>query len=175
MLKPVLATIAFTLANGLAHAGPEDFHDGILIPDYGQIAAVPEAMAIPEGAEFKIAFDIAKAAEPGEINRRIASSARLLNMHAEAGLPPEATSIAIIIHGGAHKDLTIDTAYGGENANAGLIAALIDAGVRIELCGQTAAYYGITKADLLPGVELSLSAMTSHALLQNEGYTLNPF
>ena len=175
MLKPALTAMTLLLVSGLAYAGPEDFHDGPLITEYGQVAAVPEAMTIPEGAEFKIAFDIAKAAEPGELNRKIASSARLLNMHAEAGLPPEATSIAIVVHGGAHKDLTIDAAYGGENANAGLIAALIDAGVRIELCGQTAAYYGIIKADLLPGVELSLSAMTSHALLQNEGYTLNPF
>jgi hypothetical protein len=29
--------------------------------------------------------------------------------------------------------------------------------------------------DLLPGVEMALSAMTAHALLQNSGFTLNPF
>jgi len=28
---------------------------------------------------------------------------------------------------------------------------------------------------LLPGVEMALSAMTAHAILQQEGYTLNPF
>ncbi|HBH44411.1 MAG TPA: hypothetical protein DDY28_08390, partial [Hyphomonas atlantica] len=43
------------------------------------------------------------------------------------------------------------------------------------LCGQTAAYRDVTKADLLPGVEMSLSAMTAHAQLQQDGYTLNPF
>ena len=72
-------------------------------------------------------------------------------------------------------DLVTDERYGAQNANAGLIAALIDAGVRIELCGQTAAFRDITQEDLLPGITMSLSAMTSHALLQQEGYTLNPF
>jgi hypothetical protein len=36
-------------------------------------------------------------------------------------------------------------------------------------------YYDIGKDDLLPKVELSLSAMTTHAQLQSQGYTLNPF
>ena len=36
-------------------------------------------------------------------------------------------------------------------------------------------FYDITGGDLLPGVEMSLSAMTAHALLQQDGYTLNPF
>jgi intracellular sulfur oxidation DsrE/DsrF family protein len=56
-----------------------------------------------------------------------------------------------------------------------LIGALTDAGVRIILCGQTAAYRDISKDDLLPNVELALSAMTAHAQLQQSGYTLNPF
>ena len=73
------------------------------------------------------------------------------------------------------NDLVTDDRYGSENANAGLIAALIDAGVSIQLCGQTAAYRDIAKSDLLPGVGLSLSAMTAHAELQQRGYSLNPF
>jgi len=28
---------------------------------------------------------------------------------------------------------------------------------------------------LAPGVEMTLSAMTAHALLQQDGYTMNPF
>ncbi|HCE21170.1 MAG TPA: hypothetical protein DF282_01490, partial [Hyphomonas sp.] len=47
--------------------------------------------------------------------------------------------------------------------------------VRIILCGQTAAYRDIEKSDLLPGVEIALSAMTAHAKLQQDGYSLNPF
>ena len=29
--------------------------------------------------------------------------------------------------------------------------------------------------DMLPGVEMALSAMTAHAVLQQAGYRLNPF
>jgi intracellular sulfur oxidation DsrE/DsrF family protein len=47
--------------------------------------------------------------------------------------------------------------------------------VRIFVCGQSAAYYDVTTNDLLPGVEMALSAMTVHALLQQQGYSLNPF
>ncbi len=42
-------------------------------------------------------------------------------------------------------------------------------------CGQSAASNHIANADLLPGVKMSLSAMTAQALLQQSGYTLNPF
>jgi len=62
-----------------------------------------------------------------------------------------------------------------ENANAGIIKALLDKNTRIIVCGQSAAFYEIKNEDLLPGVEMALSAMTAHAVLQQEGYTLNPF
>lgn len=43
------------------------------------------------------------------------------------------------------------------------------------LCGQSAAYYQVQNADLVPGVQMALSAMTAHAVLAREGYSLNPF
>jgi intracellular sulfur oxidation DsrE/DsrF family protein len=47
--------------------------------------------------------------------------------------------------------------------------------VRIVLCGQAAAAYEIDIKQLVEGVEIELSAMTAHALLQQDGYTINPF
>jgi len=61
------------------------------------------------------------------------------------------------------------------NANADLIKTLIAYGVEIYVCGQSAAYYSVDNEDLLPDVKMALSAMTAHALLQQKGYTLNPF
>ncbi|MEE9347759.1 MAG: DsrE family protein, partial [Robiginitomaculum sp.] len=88
--------------------------------------------------------------------------------------------VALVVHGGAAHDLTIASHYAGkydgaENVNASVIKALSGAGVEIYLCGQTAAYHDIENNELLPGVQMSLSAMTAHALLQQQGYTLNPF
>lgn len=158
-----------------ARAGFEQFRDGGLISGYGRTAAVPSAAPIPDGAVFKVSFDVSKAAADGEISRSLDTAARFLNMHHAAGVPAGNMQLALVVHGGAHNDLLIDEAYGGSNPNAALIAQLVKHGVKIYLCGQTAAYYGVDAEDLLPGVEMSLSAMTSHALLQQRGYTLNPF
>ena len=100
-------------------------------------------------------------------------------MHVNAGVKPENIRLAIVVHGGASTDLTNQAFFaarreGRENASAAAIAQLQDHGVEFHLCGQSAAAHGITSADLLPGVKMSLSAMTAHALLQQQGFTLNP-
>jgi len=159
----------------LAIAGEEDFHAGTLIEDFGQIATVKDAQPLPANTRLMVAFDVAKEAAEGEANRSLNSAARFLNMHVEAGVPANQLSVAIVVHGGASKDLLNADKLGHENPNAALITALLEAGTSITLCGQTAAYYDIEAADLLPGVDMVLSAMTQHALLQQQGFTLNPF
>ena len=63
----------------------------------------------------------------------------------------------------------------GENGSAAMVRAMLDHGVRFIVCGQSAAGIGVANEDLVPGVEMALSAMTAHALLQQRGYTVNPF
>jgi intracellular sulfur oxidation DsrE/DsrF family protein len=169
-----------------ALAGPDDFVPGSTIPEYGKIAAVKVDQPVQSYSKFKIAFDTAKGAEPGELNRTLTSAARFINMHTAASVKPKNIKLAIVVHGGAVKDVTNDAFYtGGQegieegepiaNANAALVKTLQDNGVEIYVCGQSAVYYGVDNEDLLPDVKMALSAMTSHALLQQKGYTLNPF
>lgn len=169
-LTAILASSSLMMAS----AGPDDFHPGTVIEGYGNIASVEDSRLSSE-TEFHIAYDVASAAEDGAVNRSFVTPARFLNMHVDAGVPAENIHLAVVVHGGAFKDLLNDEAYGAENPNGPLIAQLIDAGVTFELCGQTAAYRDVSAEDLLPGVTISLSAMSSHALLQQQGYTLNPF
>jgi len=171
MIRILIAASLIALAPA-AIAGPDDFHAGKIIPGYGKVASVSDAAPIAEGTQFKVSFDVAKAAEPGKTNRYLESAARFLNMHGEVGVPLSQMDVAIVVHGGAAMDLVTDARYGGTNANAGLIKALTDAGVTIQLCGQTAAYRDIAASDLLPGVTLSLSAMTAHAQLQQAAPSL---
>ena len=154
-----------------ALAGPADFHSGPIIEEFGAVATIESAPVLPSETILKVDFDIAKAAPEGGINRSFDTAARFINMHAAAGLPLDQINVALVVHGPAASDLL---AHDG-NASAPLIAALIDAGATITLCGQTAAYRDIKPEDLLPGVTLSISAMTAHAQLQQAGYTLNPF
>ncbi|MCB1589490.1 MAG: DsrE family protein [Xanthomonadales bacterium] len=171
----LLGLVFSGLSFNIALAGPADFSTGPRIKGFGAVASVPAATALPADARFKVAFDVAEAGAAGELNRRFDSAARFLNMHARAGLPDQAVQVAIVVHGPAALDLANADKLGHDNPNAELIAALIDAGVSITLCGQTATHRDIGPDDLLPGVQLSLSAMTAHALLQQQGYTLNPW
>lgn len=178
LVTKILILLALLFASP-AIAGPDAFHPGPAIPDYGRIADVDNEFPIAEGTAFHVAFDLADAAEPGEVNRGLESLARFINMHVAAGVPAENIRLAVVIHGGAVHDVTNDAHYEplkeAPNANAALVATLVEHGVRIYVCGQSAAYNDVTNGDLLPGVTMALSAMTAHAQLQQEGYTLNPF
>lgn len=147
------------------------FHPGPYISEFGPVASVDIDQAIPKRAKFSVRYDVKDAAAPGELNKSFVSVARFLNMSVENGVAPENVRLAVVIHGGATKDV----ATRDDNANAPLVAALIDKGVDIYLCGQSAAAYEVAKDDLLPGVQMALSAMHAHALLDAEGYSLNPF
>lgn len=180
MLKPIsIFVCAVAVSFSIAIAGEEEFAPGPVFENFGPVATVSTDFEIPKGAKLKHSFDVSKQAEAGELNRTLVSAARFINMHARAGVPVKKISVAVVVHGSAVKDVTNAAHYaeavGDENANAALIEALKSKGVRVIVCGQSAAYYEVGNEDLLPGVEMALSAMTAHAVLQGEGYTINPF
>lgn len=172
--------LALIAAPAAAQGYPEGFTYGPVFEEFGPVAEVETDLQLPADAHFRVAFDVSEAAEPGEVSRRLESAARFINMHVRAGVPEERVQVAIVVHGRAGFDLMHNEAYaerneGAENANLPLIAALVEHGVQIMLCGQSAAGLGIANEDLAPGVQMALSAMTAHALLQQQGYTVNPF
>lgn len=156
------------------------FHAGSVIPAFGPVATVEGHSPIPATATFSIAYDVSEPGKPGSINRSIETAARFINMHVEAGVPRDAIRLAVVVHGQAAFDLTDAATYAGKhdgaaNANLAAIATLLQHDVQFILCGQSAAALGIERESLAPGVQMALSAMTAHALLQQQGYTLNPF
>jgi len=179
-MRQFLAFLAICLLPSVALAGPDNFKTGPVFEAFGPVATVPGAQPLPASSAFKVSFDTAKASEGEALNRTLESAARFINMHAAAGVDPDNIDVAVVVHGGAAVDLLQAEPFaarrdGATNPNAALIDALTDHGVRIILCGQTAAYRDISAGDLLPGIEMALSAMTAHAQLQQDGYTLNPF
>jgi len=175
-MKPLSAVLLFLLSPAIFAA---DFSKGPVIKNYGGVAEVTQTAPLSGKEHFKVAFDVAEQGEHGKTNRRFESLARFLNMQARAGVPPQQVELALVVHGKAGFDLLGNKffveKFGGENPNAPLLAELQKHGVRVILCGQSAAYQEIDNTQLLPGVEMALSAMTAHALLQQNGYTLNPF
>lgn len=179
MLRAAALSLMLLAAPALAQTR-EGFGPGPVLPDVGPIAPVDSDLPLPKGAKFKIAFDVSAKAAPGALSRQIETAGRTLNMHVAAGVPKENVQIVVIVHGPGAMDLLKPDVYAARNdgkANGSMdaIRKLIGAGVEFYLCGQTAMGQKITKADLLPGVKMSLSAITAHAVYQQRGYTLNPF
>ena len=180
-IRPILAAAMIAaLPLSPAMAQRERFTTGPVFTDFGPVADVDTDTALSPDSAFKVAFDVSDAAQPGQLNRTLESAARFINMQIRAGVAPENVRVAVVVHGKASFDISSAEKYaaqydGAENANLPLIAALLANNVRIIECGQSAAAYKIARADLAPGVEMALSAMTAHAQLQQAGYTLNPF
>ena len=177
-MRKLFLVLALSFSAVRSFAGPDNFSTGPIIKGYGPAALIEGAEQIPAEVRFKIAFDAAD--DSDDLNRTLVSAARFLNMHGKAGIDPNRIDLAVIVHGGAVMDILSDESHkarkdGAINTNAPLVAALREQNVRVILCGQTAAYRDVTSEDLLPGVEMAISAMTAHAQLQQNGYTLNPF
>ena len=165
----------FTWGNAFA----EGFEDGPVIFGYGKHAPVKQDVTLPKDTEFKLTFDIDQAGKEGTLNRGIDTVARFINMHVANGVPLENLHLAMVIHGGASNEMLNGKAYkqkyGKPNPNAELLSTLSANGVQIMLCGQSAYYHQIDHDDLIDGVDMVLSAMTAHMLLNQQGYYVNPF
>ena len=178
MVKIILVT-NLLLISLTALAAPADFSKGPVFENYGENTPIEGGLAKPQSRRFKVVFDISDQSAAGGTNRQFNSVARFINMHVRAGVQKDNIDVAMVIHGKASFDLMNDKAHTAKfdqaNRNSELIDLLSNFGVSVIICGQSASYHGINKADLNQNVKLSLSAMTANALLQQQGYTLNPF
>ncbi len=154
---------------------------GPVISDYGAVWAIDEPDYRTRLDEpLKVVFDIMDSPEdPGQINARIETAARFLNMHAQSGVPAANLHVALVVHNKASKDIIHGTAYkeqfGIENPNEPLVKQLIEAGVQIVFCGQSSLSRGFPREETIEGIQLGLSAMTALIQLQNDGYRLIKF
>ena len=179
MTKIVASIISCFAICGYVSAGTEGFKAGPVFAEFGKHAAVVQSSPVNNNAKFKVAFDVSEASKAGDVNRSFNSLARFINMHVANGVKLENITLALVVHGKASNDLLIDKEYldrfGENNANKKLITQLFLNNTKVYLCGQSASYYQIENHQLLPGVEMALSAMTAHAQLQQQGFSLNPF
>ena len=172
-LVGVLAALATPAA-----ADSSKFSHGPVITGYGAVAKVDADLQIPPTLDHKIRYDIGVGA-PGERSKKLDAVARLMNMLAASGVPMSRIHPAIVVHNNGLWDVTDDARYtkqfGVPNPNAELVKQLIAKGVPIYVCGQSSAWMDVSKTDLIPGVKVALSAMNAHAILDSQGYSLNPF
>lgn len=154
---------------------------GPVIADYGKVWRVENTKyKVDSKSELKAVFDIMNSPEsPTELNKSIETAARFLNMHAQQGVSTDKLQVALVVHNQASKDIITNEAYqkryGVDNPNAEMVEQLIDAGVQFIFCGQSSLSRKFPIEETIPGVQLSLSAMTALIQLQNNGYRLIKF
>ena len=138
---------------------------------------MPEAAVHPTpNREYKILFDIAKAAEaPDQVNPGLEHIARLINLFALAKVPPEKLRIMAVIHGPATAaslgDRYYREKYQLDNTNKKLIEVLKRAGVVIYVCGQALAH-GFAPTWVNRETTVALAALTVLPVYQLDGYAL---
>ncbi len=159
----------------------QDKKAGPIISEYGKVWSIenPDYPTITQN-EFKAVFDVMSSPDSHQqINPALETVARYLNMHAQAGVPADKIHAVAVVHNKASKDMMTDVAYtrryGFPNPNLKLVQALTDSGVEVIFCGQSSKSRDIPKSDLIPGVKISLSAMTALIQWQEDGYNLIKF
>ncbi len=153
---------------------------GPVFTDYGPVFKVPDSdIKLVKGFKYKVLFDIAKGAEETfNLNRKIESVARFINMHVMNGVALTDMEIAVVLHGSATRDVFTQKAYQtrflDNNPSLDMIEQLHAKGVKFYLCGQSLYFQQGKKSDLAPQVNLALSAMTVSTMLRAEGFSLIP-
>ena len=150
-----------------------------LIEGYGTFKPVENTtFATPK--KLKAVFDVYTSSDDStKLNRGINTVARYLNMHFDAGVKKKNLKAAIVLHGKAGKDILNNKAYNkrllSNNPNAELLKKLHTAGVQVIVCGQTVEFSEYKRNEILPFVDVSLSAITALVSLQKQGYQLITF
>ncbi len=154
---------------------------GPVFEDIGAVYSIDKLDYLPDTTQnLKAIFDVERKYEdPNAMNSVLSSLHRYYNMHVRYGFTQDKIQLVVVLHGGSTKDALSSSAYKGQfntdNPNQHLIKTLSGIGVKVYLCGQSMSYRGYTKADLLPEVQVALSAMSVLTAYQMNGYALIKF
>lgn len=149
-----------------------------VIKSGGAIFEVPEAAAITDkNMKYKIILDLSKASDkPDSVNGSLDKLARLINLHAEAGIPKANIDVVGVFHFAATTIILSDESYqkiyGIPNPNTQLINELAKNGVRFFVCGQSVRARKIVDEPRNENIKVALSALTTFTTFQNKGYAL---
>lgn len=151
------------------------------IKSFGTVSTVPDATVVPDPAmNYKIVVDVMSGGEDhSEVFFSMNNVARMINLHAMAGVPKERLKVIVAIHNAAIwaslNDEAHEKRFGVMNPHTPLIEELVNYGVKVVVCGQSLVKRKISKEMLIPGIEVATSALTTLTTYQLQGYALLRF
>ena len=145
----------------------------------GVLPVGPNALMPSVSAEHRLYVDVdGDGPNHGDVNQRLHTAAKLLNLYALAGVPNDKVHLVVLFYGRgvdlALSDEAYEKKYGHANPNANLIEQLRKANVSMVVCGQALGHQNFVASDVRPGLTLALSALTAREELQTLGYGLVP-
>ena len=169
----------FSLLGSPSFGQDPERNGGPVFAEFGTWSPIDNEFPVPESGDIKVIYDVTRGADEGDLNRRIDSAARFINMLVHEGVDRERIKFAVVSHGPSMWDLTTPEAYARKypnrvQASAAAVEEMAANGVAFYICGQAAIYHGITNDDLLPGVKMALSQPIATATLHMQGYTNIP-
>jgi intracellular sulfur oxidation DsrE/DsrF family protein len=123
--------------------------------------------------EFKVVFSIGGLVLEGDMP---ASLVHMQMIKDDAQVWKAKESVVAVFHTNAGHVTLHDISYNRNrhiatgNPYRGVLSELMERGVRVELCGFTAAGNGWGNADLIPGVRVNTDAMARTTQLVQQGY-----
>jgi len=175
MKKTVFVLFGVLLFN-LSYA--QDPRVNPIIKDFGPVYEIPDAVEKPDPKmTYKLLVDLVMASsKPDTINLGIEAACTLLNLHGVGGVPKEKIKMVMAVHNAAGYTVLNNEAYRArykvDNPNLPMINALLEAGVKIVVCGQTLKKRGIDPATLAPGIGVATSALTTITTYQLKVYSV---
>ena len=148
-----------------------------LIDGYGGVHPNAELPIRPEpDIDYKIFVDVVHVnPDHGQLADSLDRLARLVNLMAYAGVPPEHVHIAALLDGGAGLLALTDEAYRKRfkvgNPNLALLHLLKTHGVMLMLCSQAMAEANLSQSDFSPDATVTLSALTDPVVFGQRGYS----
>ena len=152
-----------------------------VIKNYGGIFEVPDAVEKPSvDLPYNIVIELVTGAdEPKQLNNSLNNIARLINLHAIGGVPPENLSVVVAIHGEAAYSILNNEQYRekykSDNPNLALYEALSEAGVKLFVCGQSLVARNIDRKRMAPEISIATSMLTVVTTHQLKGYAYLKF
>ena len=174
----VLLMLLLTLSMGSLLAQAE--YQYPVIKNFGGIYAIDEATVIPDAKEqYDIVIDLYSGSDPMKLNAALNNVARMINLHAIAGVHPDSIHVVLAIHGQATKTVLNDDGYMSrydvKNPNADLFGELKEAGVKLTVCGQSLIGRKINLDEVNANIEIATSMLTTVTTYRLKGYTLLKF
>ena len=142
----------------------------------GVLPVGPNALMPSTTAQHRLYVDVDSdgPTRDNDIDQRLHTVAKLLNLYALAGVPNDQVHLVVLFYGRgvdlALSDQAYQQKFGHPNPNAPLIRQLRQANVKMVVCGQALGHQNFVASNIRPGMTLALSALTAREELQAAGY-----